>query len=462
MREAILQALVQYEPTISSIVGLLTLCAAIWGIVRLTVAKRKNGTAETVAPQHSPLPTKRFQWRSLINLGLSEHSKLEELVSVRTVNVVFLCLLGFSLPWMIVSLLTLKNATLSFLTLSVFVIALLGLALQHSGATSSARWLLILGTMLYWLGIMLTLGPMQGTEYFLAALLAAPVLIFSRVQIGQVILSSLFVMGMFCLGIFLTHGNPPEQTLTDETLRNVYNINALFLAGIIFAVVGYYKNFAASSYQILTDQKHKNDQLVSRLFPPDIAKQMVNQEATAAQWHSDATVLYATLTGFTELYARLPAIDLVTKLDELYSRFDELIDNHHIDKVKTLGTTYVAATGIGTAPSEHSAIAETGIAMRAVVAAFASEHSLPVGFRCGIATGLTISGVIGKSRPRFDIWGEALEAAASLQTLACEGEILVNETAYWRLEEHFDFSPEDRGSPIAKSLIAKKKIELRP
>jgi len=454
---SILQTLVQYEPTINSIVGLLSLCAAIWAVIRLTVARQKSGSAKIVALESSPRPTRGFQWRSLINLGLSEHSRLEELVSVRTVNVVFLCLLGFSLPWMIVSLLIVKNATLSFLTLSVFVIALLGLALQHSGATSSARWLLIIGAVLYWLGILLTLGPMHGTEYFLAALLAAPVLIFSRAQVGQVALSSMFVLGMFCLGVALTHSSRPAQILTEETLQNVYNVNAVFLAVIIFSVVDYYKNFAASSYQILTDQKHQDDKLVSKLFPPDIAQQMINQETTAAQWHPDATVLYATLTGFTELYSRLPAIDLVKKLDDLYSRFDELTEHHHIDKVKTLGTTYVAATGINTEHSDHTAIADTSIAMREIVMEFASEHGLPISFRCGIATGLTISGVIGKSRPRFDIWGEALEAAASLQTIAANDEILVNETTYWRLDDYFEFT---RDNGVTKLTSARRKNEL--
>mgnify|MGYP006296144289 CR=1 FL=1 len=284
-------------------------------------------------------------------------------------------------------------------------------------------------------------------EYFFAAMVALPVLIISRAEVGQRLLSIALIAGVFALGVALTAGRPTAPGLPRQALDIGYHANALILAGMIFAAVSYYKQFAATSYQLLTARKSENDALVSRFLPADLARRIANEEAIAARWHPEGTVLVGSLTGFADLYARLPAIDLVTKLDTLYSRFDELIEANRVEKVKTLGTVYVAAAGLDDADDSYAAIASSVLAMRRIVAEFARDEELPIGFRCGLATGLTISGVIGKSRPRFDIWGEALDAATRLEATAAEGEIVVNEQAYWRLNRLFAFA----GNAVAEN-----------
>jgi class 3 adenylate cyclase len=440
MVEQLIQLLEDFEPTISSIVGLLTLCAAVWGVVQLTLrGRRKN--AEAAEQTASAIPAGRGgAWQSLFNLGLTEHSKLEELVSVRTVNVVLFCLLVVSFPWLLFCLLLGQSLPLTLLNLVVFSGTLLCFALQRAGATTTARWLVIIIIVTYWLGALFTVGEKQGTEYFLAAMVAMPVLILSRAQAGQRLLCIALIAGAYAIGVAATAGRPSPQVLDPRVLEWGYYVNALFLAGVVFASVSYYKHFAATSYQLLSFRKRENDELVSRFIPADLVQRMVNEEAVAARWHPEGTVLVGSLTGFADLYTRLPAIDLVTKLDTVYSRFDEVLEANGVEKVKSLGTKYVAAAGLNDSSDSYASIARSVLAMRLIVADFAREEALPIGFRCGVATGLTISGVIGKSRPRFDIWGEALDAAAQLEASAGEEEIVVNEQAYWRLERQFSFA----------------------
>lgn len=442
MSEQLIQLLEDFEPTISSIVGLLTLCAATWGVVQLTLRGRRKGAASTDSTVTGRPSTRSQGWQSLLNLGLSEHSQLEELVSVRTVNVVLICMVVVSFPWLLFMLLSLQPLPLSLVNLAAFTGSLLCLALQRAGATTTARWGVIAIVVTYWFVLLLAVGEKEGLEYFFAVLVTMPVVIISRAQVGQRLLSIVLIVCAFACAVALTAGNPPAVVLDPRALQWGYYVNALILAGVIFAVVSYYKRFAATSYQLLSSKKRENDALVSRFLPADLAHRIVNEETVAARWHPEGTVLVGSLTGFANLYSRLPAIDLVTRLDTVYSRFDELIEARGVEKVKTLGTVYVAAAGLDDSSDSYAAIAHSVLAMRRIVADFAREEGLPIGFRCGVATGLTISGVIGKSRPRFDIWGEALDEASRLEATTGDGEIAVNEQAYWRLNGHFSFTGE--------------------
>jgi class 3 adenylate cyclase len=129
----------------------------------------------------------------------------------------------------------------------------------------------------------------------------------------------------------------------------------------------------------------------------------------------------------------MSAMDLVAKLATLFGNFDRILERNDLDKVKTLGTSYVAALGISGELVDHSVAALGARQLREATATFAAEHDLELSFRCGIATGIAVSGVIAGSRPNFDIWGAALEEASVNCETAQPGQILVNENAYWRL-----------------------------
>lgn len=446
MDDAIIRLLEVYEPLISAVVGVLTIAAGAWGLIRFGFFGR---AAPALEDPSAPAQTLR---KKVFDLGLTQHSKLEERVAVRTVNVVLMCLMGLSLPWMLVMLGGAQSAFLSFVNLATFAAALVGFAFQLAGAATAARWLVVVTTSLYWLANIVAVGPEHGVEYFLAGLIALPVLSISRAKPGARAASLVFIIGVFLCGIFFTWEGTGIVDLSPRTLVAGYHANALLLALVTFIAVGYYKSHAANGFLLLHREKSAKDAFIARLVPHDIADQLQREERAEASWHPHSTVLYVTLRGFGSLYSSKPAIDLVAKLDQLYMRFDELIDRHGLEKIKTLGTTYVAISGINSDVARATPVALAALEMRDVVLRFKDEHELPLKFACGIAAGACVSGVIGKSQPRFDVWGEALEAAATLQSQANDGELLVNQKAYDQLTEHCLFS--NATSPNAHSLDA--------
>ena len=200
---------------------------------------------------------------------------------------------------------------------------------------------------------------------------------------------------------------------------------------------------------------------MNSLIPAYVADRMRDHQSTVADWHSEATVLFATISGFESLYHRVSAVQLVEMLSEIFTQFDELIKKYNIEKVNTLGTNYVVATGIGADDkSDHAAIAMFALDALELVRAFSQRVNHPFGFRAGISTGQVVSGVIGDARPCFDIWGETVELANSMRDTAVNNSIVVNEPAYWRLKQQFEFAVTDESEAAYILLRQKSRVLL--
>ena len=111
-----------------------------------------------------------------------------------------------------------------------------------------------------------------------------------------------------------------------------------------------------------------------------------------------------------------------------------------MEKINTLGTNYVVATGVDEdSRPDHLALARVAVGMRDVVARVSRSVNHSFVLRAGLSTGQVVSGVIGDARPSFDIWGETVELANILRGSALENTVVVNEACFWRLRDAFDF-----------------------
>ena len=436
MIEQFLQALGNNEPAISAFAGVITLLAAVWGLAQLVFLPQRRPQVDAAGNRMSA-----GRLRSLMNLGLTDRSELEELVSVRTVNVALICVIILSMTWLVFALVVGDRLLLAMTNLAVFLACLLAFVCQYRGDSHAARWLALFAIAAYWLATNVLLGRLSGVEYYFAALVAMPILIFGRTQLKHTCFAVALMVCLFPIAIYLQSFTDLAVDMPESEATIVYYINVCFLAMVVFAPVHFYNNFAGSSYRELEVHKRKADDLVNNILPPHVATRMVEEENTVADWHQEASVLYATIGGFEQLHGRMSATDLVGLLGRLYTQCDQLVRHHGIEKVHTLGTHYVAATGINPEkPADHHALAEFALAMKETVAGFAQQMGYPLSLRIGISTGQVITGVIGKARPSFDAWGETVELANSLRDAANDNTIVVNEPTYWRLQDRYQFA----------------------
>ena len=225
-----------------------------------------------------------------------------------------------------------------------------------------------------------------------------------------------------------------------QTAR-VLLILAVGLALIVAAVVA--KQFA-SALTTLAEEQAKSERLLRNILPAAIAQQLKQEERTIADSFPEVTVMFADIVGFTELAAQTPAIELVEILNVIFSEFDQLTDEHGLEKIKTIGDAYMVVGGLPAAKPNHAeAIAAMALDMQDRITEFCSETGKALSIRIGINTGPVIAGIIGTKKFIYDLWGDTVNIASRMESHGIPGSIQVTEATYNRLKNQYVF--EDRG-----------------
>jgi len=191
-------------------------------------------------------------------------------------------------------------------------------------------------------------------------------------------------------------------------------------------------------------EKQKSEQLLLNILPQPIVEQLRNNPDVIAEQFNDVTILFADLVGFTPLAARLKPIELVKLLNQIFSRFDQLVDQLGLEKIKTIGDAYMVAAGLPIPRSDHAdAIAQMALAMQAAMKRFQVELGEDIKIRIGINTGVVVAGVIGTKKFIYDLWGDAVNIASRMESSGEKGCIQVTEATYQRLRDNYQL--EKRG-----------------
>ncbi|MEQ9668131.1 transporter substrate-binding protein [Coleofasciculus sp. G2-EDA-02] len=192
-------------------------------------------------------------------------------------------------------------------------------------------------------------------------------------------------------------------------------------------------------------EKQKSEQLLLNILPQPIVEQLRNNPDVIAEQFNDVTILFADLVGFTPLGARLKPIELVKLLNHIFSRFDELVDQLGLEKIKTIGDAYMVAAGLPIPRSDHAeAIAQMALAMQGAMKRFQVELGEDIKIRIGINTGVVVAGVIGTKKFIYDLWGDAVNIASRMESSGEAGRIQVTEATYERLK--YNYQLEKRGA----------------
>ena len=203
--------------------------------------------------------------------------------------------------------------------------------------------------------------------------------------------------------------------------------------------------------ELLQIEKDKSENLLLNILPKAVADRLKGGERTIANGHATVTVLFADLVGFTELARRTTPADLVSLLNGIFTAFDLLVERHELEKIKTIGDSYMLAGGIPIHRADHAqAVADIALEMIQTLSALNAERGTSLRVRIGINTGPIVAGVIGKRKFTYDLWGDTVNLASRMESSGVPGLVHVSESTYEALKGDFDL--EERGITQVKGV----------
>jgi adenylate cyclase len=187
------------------------------------------------------------------------------------------------------------------------------------------------------------------------------------------------------------------------------------------------------------------DALLLNILPEEIAQRLQAEPHAIADQFDEASILFADVVDFTPLASRLDAREVVELLDRLFTSFDELVDRHGIEKIKTIGDCYMVAAGVPRHRADHAhALAYLALDMRECAhTCLADGDGSDLRLRIGISSGPVVAGVIGRRRFLYDLWGDTVNMASRMESHGIPDLIQITRST-WELVRD-DFVTEPRG-----------------
>ncbi|HEY9642731.1 MAG TPA: adenylate/guanylate cyclase domain-containing protein [Coleofasciculaceae cyanobacterium] len=191
---------------------------------------------------------------------------------------------------------------------------------------------------------------------------------------------------------------------------------------------------------LVEEKNRENEQLLLSIFPAAIAKRLKRGEKDIAEDVSNVSVLFSDLTGFSKLSSTLTAYEIVTILNDLVNSFDEAAERHGMEKIKTIGDSYMAVCGLSIPYLDHDRRAvDFALEMLAVIRRFNHERNFKLNIRIGISSGDVVAGIVGRNKFIYDVWGDTITVASTLRSTCSPGAILVSQGVRDRLQDLYEF-----------------------
>lgn len=193
----------------------------------------------------------------------------------------------------------------------------------------------------------------------------------------------------------------------------------------------------------------RSERLLLNVLPRPIVDRLRRSPEVIADAHEEVTVLFADVVDFTPFADRTEPERVVGVLNQVFTAFDDLAARHGLEKIKTIGDAYMAASGLPEPRPDHAeAMADMALDMRTAFEQLCRPLGVRLSLRIGMDCGAVVAGVIGRSRFIYDLWGDTVNTASRMESHGLPGEIQVTERLAARLEPRYVL--QDRGEVEVK------------
>jgi class 3 adenylate cyclase len=193
------------------------------------------------------------------------------------------------------------------------------------------------------------------------------------------------------------------------------------------------KHLEIKNEQLQLEQE-KTDRLLLNILPSSVAHDLKETGKTTPQIYPEVTVLFSDVVGFTEISSTLEPTRLIELLNQLFTAFDQIMEAHACERIKTSGDGYLAVCGMPVQNPQH---AENIVLAAQEMIRFLGNFQFPWQVRIGIHTGSVIGGVVGVQKYIYDVFGDTINTAARMETYSEPMKINISEATYRKVLGRF-------------------------
>ncbi len=236
--------------------------------------------------------------------------------------------------------------------------------------------------------------------------------------------------------------------------KNAFMVGLLLVVVIVFILFRNYRQKVKIN-KVLDKQKDEIEALLLNILPEEVADELQREGHATPRFYDSVSVLFTDFKDFSKIAEGLSPHDLVEELNEYFNAFDDIIETHNLEKIKTIGDAYMCAGGIPTPDTSHPLNTIKAALDIVEFINMKNEERLTNGLthwdiRIGIHTGPVVAGVVGKSKYAYDIWGSTVNIASRMESNGKPGKINISNATYMLVKEHYTCS--HRGKISAKNI----------
>ena len=189
---------------------------------------------------------------------------------------------------------------------------------------------------------------------------------------------------------------------------------------------------------LIQQEKERSDALLLNILPAQVASELKATGQTKPTFFEEISILFSDFKGFTNIVASIPGKQLVKELDEIFKKYDDIMESLGLEKIQTVGDAYLAAGGFEPGDQDHAK--KCVLAGKQIIHYLAERnqtHSIKWQVRVGIHTGPITAGVIGKKKYSYDLFGDTINIAARIESSGEPGKINISAYTHHLIKEEF-------------------------
>mgnify|MGYP003664073066 CR=1 FL=1 len=386
-------------------------------------------------------------FQGMVDIGAKNNSSITEIRYLRVTNIASILGVIYNAIWMLIAFF-LTDALIIYVSNTLLgLMFLMALIFNRKGwRVLASIWLILASYMSLFLFLYL-LGYSSGVAIVCFLIIILPYMTFPRKARN---IAHAFSM-LACLTLIVT-------VIFQSNITAYFDGLDPYISQIVnISITGFICLILISSMSVLIDkseetlmvEKKKSEDLLHNILPVNIIRDLKESGKTIPKRHKNVSILFTDFEGFTEIVASISAITLVDELNDIFGRFDEIMEETEVERIETIGDAYMAACGLEKEmPNNAANCIRAAKMMQSYLEERNKSHEIKWRMRVGIHSGTVVAGVVGKKKFAYDLFGDTINIASRIESAGEAGKINISSSTYELIKN--DFTCLSRGKIFAK------------